>query len=347
MLLKRLIFISVLLFSINLNAANLVSDDGSYKMKAYFSNDDMLGRDVELKGVITSLTARSYSFEKDLTKQVQDKTKATVRLYNSFGIKKGDILYIINSRNFVTAKIEVVSIFKTDSFGYMLIGHGILRLTSDGDRVVQETANSNSQYAYIYKTRGDYYRELGQNDKAIAEYNKAFEYDKSNPEAHTAMGYIYLQNKIFQYAYKEFSEAKKEIGRIYDNEERFLLLKGICEVRFNEVYYTNITNELRIKYIKEGILNAKEALEIYNNSEDINFFIGKFYLDNANENDVDAKNHLLKVINLNSNKTEAYIALSKLYERHNNKDKSKFYANEALKIDPANDEAKYMIHKLK
>lgn len=346
-ILSVFIFIGIIFNSNNAESAFLTPPDDNYRIKAFYTENDLSGWDVVLKGQILSLSAKEYSIENAISEKIQGKTKVTVRLYNYHGLKIGDILYVINSRNLIIAKLEVKSIYYTGTFGYILIGTGNLRLANTGDRVVQKSGYDRVLEASTLKSRGDYFQESGQTGNAISCYKRSLELDSTNPEAHLELGYIYLKQNMLQFAFNEFNEARKQISRLYDNEDKFMLLKGMAEVRFYEVYFKGLNNELRNKYIEEGIIYSKEALQIYPESKDVNFFLGMFYFDNKEKMDVEAKKQFLKVIDLDPEKVEAYIALSRLYERHDNKEKARQYAEEALRRDPANDRAKYMYNKTK
>jgi len=59
--------------------------------------------------------------------------------------------------------------------------------------------------------------------------------------------------------------------------------------------------------------------------------------------DVEAKNAFLKAIELDPELTDALVHLSVLYQRHNNNDKARLYANRALEVDPTNQRARYVL----
>ena len=212
--------------------------------------------------------------------------------------------------------------------------------------VVQRDSGDQSKYAYIYSERGDYYREIGQIGKAISFYKKAIELDKGYPDAHLSLGYIYLSDNLLNFAFQEFHEAYKEIGRIYDFEDKFLLLKGMVETRYKEAYYQTLPRKLQIKYINDGIKYSKEALNIYPESKEVNFYLANFYYKNPEPSDVLAKNQYLKVISLDPKNVESYIALAELYYKYKNIKKSQFYAEKVLKIDPSNERAKSILNML-
>ena len=330
------------------NAADMILDKNAQFFQAYYTQGDTLGWDVELKGKIIGLGVDS-NIDQTIEDKVQDNTSASVRLYNNLGIYIGDLLYIVDDNNLIVGKIKVTSVFRTDTFGYLVLGTGKLRLVSIGNRVVQrvDINAGKSINAFVYRGKGDISREEGKTGIAINYYKNALSVDKNDPEAHIALGYIYLNDDMLEYANIEFTQAEKNIRRLYDAEYRYSLYKGLSEVRFKQAYYVNINSAIRTKYIKEGIKYCINALDIYPDSKEVNYYLGIFYYRNSAPSDVLAKGHLLKVIALDENNVEAYLALADLYDRHDNKEKAVSYAEQALKLDPANDKAKYFIKKLK
>ena len=331
----------ILLFDSAVQGATLISGSPTDRIKVFYHKEDGTGWLAVLKGVITALGTREAP-SGELAKSVQEKSKVSVRLYNHEGVKPGDILYAIDDKSLIVSKIEVKSVYYTKSFGYMLLGYGNLRLAKSGNRVVQRIEDQYSKYAYIHKSRGDYHQRMGDEGESITQYKKAIELDRGNPEAHLALGIIYLKNDLLQFARREFQEAYANIGRLYDSQDRFELLKGLAETSYRELYFTAMPDRLKKKYTEEGIRYAKEGLAMYKDSRELNFYLGMFYFRNPEPSDKDARDHFIKVIELDPENVEAHVALSELYYKHRNKEKSRRYAEEALRLDPTNERAKYL-----
>ncbi len=340
-LLPSLFIISSLLLGRVAYPAALISDSPTDRIKVFYHKEDGTGWLAVLKGITTAIGVRETPSDA-LSKSVQDKSKVSVRLFNHEGVKAGDVLYVINDKNLIVARIEVKSVYYSKSFGYMLVGYGNLRLAQTGNRVIQRIEDQYSKYAYIYKSRGDYHQRMGDEAESISQYKKAIEMDRGNPEAHLVLGSLYLKSDLLQFAYREFQEAYANIGRLYDNEDRFELLKALAETRYREVYYTAIPDRLKKKYTDDGIRFAKEALAMYKDSKEINFYLGMFYFKSPEPSDKDARDLFMKVIELDPENVDAHVALSELYYRHRNKEKSRRYADEALRLDPANERARYL-----
>ncbi|MBN2401330.1 MAG: tetratricopeptide repeat protein [Spirochaetes bacterium] len=329
------------------DSAEMILPESQKYLQAYYTKGDAIGWKVELKGKVTILSA-DLKVDTNVSDKAEDYTSASARLYNNIGISIGDVLYIIDENNLINGKIVVSSLFKTQTFGYLIVGKGKLRLVNTGDRVVKRVVeNVQLKNASVYKSKGDIHREIGETGKAISFYKEALQGDKNNPEAHLSLGYLYLDDDMLEYAYSKFKEAEKYERRLYDNEDRYYLYRGLSEVRFKQAYYIKTTSALREKYINNGIEYCKKALNIYPDSVDVNYFLGIFYYRNAEPSDLMARDHLLRVITLDGKNIEAYLALAELYDKHDNKLKAVSYAERALKIDPANDRAKNIIRKLK
>jgi tetratricopeptide (TPR) repeat protein len=350
---SQIIILFCILFSIPLaipnllNAADMILEDRQRFFQAYYTQGEAIGWNVELKGKITLISA-NLKPDTDVSDKVQDYTSASARLYNNIGVSIGDVLYIIDDHNLIVGKMTITSIFKTNTFGYLVLGTGQLRLVNIGNRVVQKISNNNqSKKAFVQRGKGDISQETGETGKAISYYKSALSVDKNNPEAHLSLGYIYLNDDMLEYANSEFKKAIEQEKRLYDNEDKYYLYKGLTEVRFKQAFYVKTTVGLRAKYIKDGIEYCKKALDLYSDSKEVNYYLGIFYYRNTEPSDVLAKDQLLKTILLDENNVDAYLALAELYDRHDNKDKAIIYAEQALKIDPTNDKAKYIIKKLK
>ena len=319
---------------------------GPQKTTAFYSQSDVHGWKVIVRGRAESFSVRMDPDSNDLLGRVREKSKITVRLFSREGIKNGDELFVIDDRNLITARIKVISIYKSRSFGYMLAGYGNFRLCALNDRVVQRLSEGYSDYARVYRGRGDHYLEKGDRGAAIAEYKKALELDRGNPETHLALGYVYLEQGLLQFAFREFMESYKTMGRLYDNEDRYRLLKGMADIRFREVFQSYLPEEKREGLKNEGIAYCKEALAVYPDSVEINYFLGRFFYRKSTmpeDEDRTARDYFLKVVELQPQHVKANVALSELYFKHRNREKARFYASRALKDDPRNERARQIL----
>jgi tetratricopeptide (TPR) repeat protein len=344
--LSALSVITAIIFSAAADA-NMILDKSSSRVKIYQTQKLMDGWDAVVKGKITSISSMDTMDEKDLLGRAKDKYKATVRLYSVDGIKVGDTLYVVNNNNLIVAKLLVKNIFKSVSLGYMLVGYGNCRLAGVDYMVTQRVEDEFAKNAYVYKSRGDYYVNIGDYGKAITEYKKSLEMDKGSPETYIALGYVYLNQGVDRFAYHEFQEAYKRMNRLYDNEDKYLLLKGLVDVIYKEVYHTsNLNNAMKKKFISQGVTYCREALNVYKKSFEMNYYMAMFHYQGPETDHRVAKDYFLKVIELKPDHAESYAALSNLFFMHGNKDKARMYLDKALEIDKFNPDARRMLNKM-
>jgi tetratricopeptide (TPR) repeat protein len=339
---KQILSLAIMALSAIPLSANLKYENNSLKTKIYFSYSDKVGQDAQIKGKIISISTSELLPENELSGMVQDKTKVTVRLIDNEGLHSDNILYVIDSNNLVVSKLQVKYIFDNKTMGNMLIGYGNFKLSDEGYRVVKTTTDHKAGDSFIYKSRGDYYYRIGDKGKAIAEYKKAIEMDRSNPAPRLALGLVYYNDGIYNFAYAELSAAYNSMSSIYDNEDKYILLKSLAEIRAIEAYRNVNLFENRVKFRKEGIKYCKEALRIHKNSVDVNYLLGEFYyrkIESTTDDDKQARDIFLKVVELNQMHAGANMRLSELYNKHNNKEKGLYYAKKAAESDPSNQKA--------
>jgi lipoprotein NlpI len=340
---KTIVFIAALLLAATATFAGMKVDEGSQRIKVFSTMTDRKGETAVLKGKVLSYSAKDEFDKDDLNGSAQDKTKATVRLYDLQGVNEGDTLYVINDKNLIVAMMKVRSVFPSVSFGTMLVGYGKFRLSSVGDRVVQMAEDENAKYSYIYKARGDYYDSTGEEGDAIREYKDALKVDRNNPDAHLALGLLYLKQGIDQFAMKEFQESYRFIGRMYDKGDRFMLLKNMAEIRYREVYESFLPENLKDKYRDEAKKYCRQALDIYPESEEINYYLGVFNYRNPNPDDKKAREYFMKVLDINPSNADALVSLAELYSKHDNMDKARMYVDKALEADSSNQRAQKVL----
>ncbi len=339
---KSSLIVFLILFTAQSLSANLKYESDNLKTKIYFSYSDKVGQDAQVKGKVISISTSEVLPENELSGALQDKTKVTVRLINNEGLHTDNTLYVIDANNIVVSKLQVKYLFDNKTMGDMLIGYGNFKLSGEEYRVVKTITDAKSGDSFIFKSRGDYYYRTGDTGKAIAEYKKAIEMDRSNPAPRLALGLVYYKDEIYNFAYAELIAAYQSISSLYDNEDRFILLKSLAEIRAIEAYKNINPFEYRVKFRKEGIKFCKEALKIHKKSVDVNYLLGEFYyrsIESETDNEKQARDMFLKVLELDANHSRANIRLSELYLKHNNKEKGLYYAKKAAESDPSNQKA--------
>jgi tetratricopeptide (TPR) repeat protein len=115
---------------------------------------------------------------------------------------------------------------------------------------------------------------------------------------------------------------------------------------FKQVYESFTPAQLRQEYREEGIKYCKEGLRIYSESGKLNYILGMFYSRWSTPDDKAAREAFLKAVELDPSNSDAYLALSKLYYKHENFTKARSYAEKALKADARNESAKLWLNKI-
>jgi len=170
--------------------------------------------------------------------------------------------------------------------------------------------------------------------------------DRNNPAPRLALGLLYYKDEIYNFAYAELIVAYNSIRSLYDNEDRFILLKSLAEIRAIEAYKNTNIIENRIKFRKEGIKFCKEALKINKNAVDVVYLLGEFYytnFENKSDDDKLARDTYLKVLELDKTHAKANSRLMELYIKHKNQEKGLYYAKKAAEYDPSNQKAREII----
>lgn len=347
---KRTIIASVIVLLCAVNSSALYKyEGGDLKTKIFFNHNDAAGRDAMIKGKILSLSSSEELAENDLSEISHEKTKATVRLFTAENVYPTNVMYVIDPNNIVVSKMEVEYVFNNKTFGYMLVGYGNFKLSNAGYRVVQLIIDSGRNDSYLQKSRGDYFTRTGDSGKGIAHYKKSIESDPGDPAPHLGLGLIYYKDAIYNFAYAELYKAYRHKDRLYDNEDRFVLLKTLGEIRFIETYDNYNIPENRIKFRKEGIGYCREALKINPSSAEINFLLAEFYyrgVESGVSDEDDARDRYQKVLELQPLHSKANLRLASYYMKNNRMKMAHFYAKKAIEGDPSNQEALEILKRL-
>lgn len=315
-------------------------------ISVFYSQSDKMGWKAIVKGRVLSFTAREDYEQSENLQELRPRTCVTVHLTDPANVRKGDTLFVINDRNLIVSRIKVWSVFPSQSFGTLLVGYGTFDLATMGDRVVMRLQDEYSSGGRIFRARGDYYRDIEEPGKAVAEYKKAIEVDRANAEAHMGLGLIYHRQEIYPIAMSEYLLAYRDISRIADMEDRFVLLSSMADIRFREVFYSNLEPALRKKYREEGKRYCREALLIDATSARMNYLLGRFHYEPSSvpvESDRTARDYFLRAVELEPGHSEANTSLAELYFKYGNTAKARRYATRALETDPSDERARQIL----
>jgi tetratricopeptide (TPR) repeat protein len=275
---KVFIFFLSLICALPLAAAEMRVDNEFTRIKVFYTETDAVGWDCLLKGTVMSLGMREIADE-ELRQLAQDRTKVTVRLTDRSGILEGESLYIINERNIIVARLQVHTLFRSASFGNLLIGYGNFRYVKQDFRVVQRSDNDRSRYAYVHKSRGDYHYRTGDIAMAMVEYEKAVELDPANPEAHAALGNLYLKKDIIDFAAVEYSRALQAVNRMYDRFDKYLLYRGLARTAYlrHSRSPLPLNSRQRKQIATEALSWANSGLRLHGHEAEMYYYQAYFY----------------------------------------------------------------------
>ena len=182
-----------------------------------------------LVGEIKSKIKAAQSYDRQSPYQNYDvrKDQVTVRVMNREGLRVGQKLYVVEKnphhkkyRNaMVVAEITVTSILNNPFYGWVITGQGNLLRVREGQFVARTLESENLDKARIIKKKGDMYMDRGEPERAIAAYQDALRADKNLPEAHAALGELYLKeaSRTGEYPVRAISAFE----RAWENREYF------------------------------------------------------------------------------------------------------------------------------
>lgn len=182
-----------------------------------------------LVGEIKSKIKAAQGYDRQSPYQNYDvrQDQVTVRVINREGLRVGQKLYVVEKnphhkkyRNgMIVAEIEVASILNNPFYGWVITGQGNLLRVREGQFVARTLESENLEKARVIKKRGDMYMDRGEMDRAIAAYQDALKADRNLPEAHAALGSLYLEEakKTGEYPVRALSA----FHRAWENREHF------------------------------------------------------------------------------------------------------------------------------
>ena len=223
----------------------------------------------------------------------------TVKVQDRSGIKIGQTLYVIDKNShhqkyrngLVVGEITVKSLFHSPFYGWVLTGQGILLRVREGNFVARTLESENLEKAFAMKKKGDFHVSRGEFEKAVTSYMKAIESDRSLPEAHAALGSIYMEEAgASRYlpikAIAEFQEAYRYRNNFRYDYDRFQFCNDYMDA-LNLAYSLRMMEDSREADTSRMLDRIQDlgqiALEINPDHPDIYFhlFRAHYYLMNA------------------------------------------------------------------
>ncbi|MCB1138300.1 MAG: tetratricopeptide repeat protein [Leptospiraceae bacterium] len=200
-----------------------------------------------LVGEIKSKIKAAQGYDRQSPYQNYDvrQDQVTVRVMNREGLRVGQKLYVIEKnphhkkyRNgMIVAEITVASILNNPFYGWVITGQGNLLRVREGQFVARTLESENLEKARVIKKRGDMHMNRGEVDRAIAAYQDALRADRNLPEAHAALGDLYLEEaqKSGEYpvrALSAFDKAWQNREHFYYNSEVFQFCLNYMEALY-------------------------------------------------------------------------------------------------------------------
>jgi len=155
-----------------------------------------------LVGEITSKTKAAVIQKVDATPGYDVRPdQVTVKVLNPAGLKVGQKLYIIDKDPFhtryrnglIVGEVRVDAILQSKFYGDVLTASGILLRVREGHFVARTLGSENLEEAMLLKREGDHYLARQDRARAAQAYKKALLKDGDLPEAHAALGSLYLE----------------------------------------------------------------------------------------------------------------------------------------------------------
>jgi len=183
-----------------------------------------------LVGQIQSKTKAAEVHEQDSPFRGYDTRmdQVLVKVVNRTGLKVGQKLYVIDKNPFhqehrnglIVGEITVTAILYNPFYGWVITGQGILLRVRIGQFIARTLESENLDRARVLKRNGDHHYNAGNFERAIASYNSAIEADSDLPEAHAALGRVYL-DLARQRQNQTPIRSLAEFERAWTNKENF------------------------------------------------------------------------------------------------------------------------------
>ena len=177
--------------------------EGAELIYAFRSYDSLRPEKMLLVGEIRTKTKAPEPYKTDTPFLNYDNRLdyVTIKVLDRQGIKVGQKLYVIDKKPFhkqhrnglIMGEVIVRSIIYNQFYGWVITAAGNLLRVREGHFVARTLDSENLERAFVTKKKGDHYYNRNEYPEAIAAYEEALEQDNNLPEAHAALGKIYLQ----------------------------------------------------------------------------------------------------------------------------------------------------------
>ncbi|MBD2337488.1 tetratricopeptide repeat protein [Calothrix sp. FACHB-156] len=185
--------------------------------------------------------------------------------------------------------------------------------------------------AQAYRSRGVYYENAKQLDKALEDYKKAIELEPDNAYAYIYLGNIYA-NSSPKNTHKNDTKALENYNKAIEIDEN-----NAQAYRSRGVYYENA------KQLDKALEDYKKAIELEPDNAYAYIYLGDIYANsspkNTHKNDTKALENYNKAIEIDENNAQAYRSRGVYYENAKQLDKALEDYKKAIDIEADNTNA--------
>ncbi|MBE7439359.1 MAG: hypothetical protein HS115_12945 [Spirochaetales bacterium] len=220
-----------------------------------------------LVGEITSKTKAAILQKVDATPGYDVRPdQITVKVLNPAGLKVGQKLYVIDKDPFhtryrnglIVGEVKVEAILQSKFYGDVLTASGILLRVREGHFVARTLGSENLEEAMLLKREGDYYLARQDTARALQAYKKALLKDADLPEAHAALGALYLGQSLKQRTPPV--QALGEFALAWKNRDNFNYKND--KYQFYQDYLEALHEQAQVRLL-EGGRSRPERIEEY------------------------------------------------------------------------------------
>lgn len=181
----------------------------------------------------------------------------TARLYETEGLRLGDIIYILDKdpdhrkykNAYIVGKAEVFSIFETEFQGWMMKARGNFSMVGSNHFIARNRNREKRAEAWALYKKGDQEQSSGNLVAAYSSFKKSYDADPQKPETWMRLAQLSIKSGRDSAARQYIKGAWERLNR-FQNTEDVLNLPGLY-----------LAQEL--KYLQNSSLSSQKKLKSY------------------------------------------------------------------------------------
>ncbi|MDH5721443.1 MAG: tetratricopeptide repeat protein [Spirochaetia bacterium] len=206
----------------------------TYPVHAYKNYTTPIMQEMEVIGQVTYRSHRMAESRKKILDYDTREMAITARLYESEGLRLGDVVYIIKKdpdhkhykSGYIVGEAVVYSIFETEFQGWMLKASGNLSMVKKGYFIARPSLGDTRTEAWVLYKEGDKYDALGDYANAFVKYRESLNKDPQKPETYLRLALLSeKQNRIPQS--REYMRKAWEFLSKFEDPNDVLILPGL------------------------------------------------------------------------------------------------------------------------